>query len=154
MDISDYAREYEESTQYFFDLYATLSPSNLDMHQPDGWTPRQVIHHMADSETQSHTRIRRIVAEPEGSTIQGYDEAAWARHPRLGYTELPIEHSIALIKAVRASSLDIVSRLTVEDLEKYGMHTDYGRFTMKDWLRAYTNHPREHGDQMMKAIGK
>ena len=154
MDINDYAREYEASTQYFFEKFATVSPADLDRHQPDGWSPRQVIHHMADSETQSQTRIRRIVAEPEGSTIQGYDEAAWARHPRLGYTELPIENSIALIRAVRASSLDIVKRLTMEDLEKYGMHTENGRFTMKDWLRAYTNHPRTHADQMMEAIGK
>ena len=154
MEINDYAREYEESTQYFFDKYATVSKDELDKHQPEGWSPRQVIHHMADSETQSHTRIRRLVAEPNGSTIQGYDEAAWAKYPTLGYTELPVETSLAVVKAVRAASLIIVSRLQSEDLDKHGLHSESGIFTVKDWLRAYTNHPRAHADQMMEAIGK
>jgi len=154
MEINDYANEYEASTQYFFEKYATVSPADLDTHQPDGWSPRQVIHHMADAEVQSHTRVRRLLAEPEGSVILGYDEAMWAENPILGYTVLPIEHSIALLTAVRASSLDVLKRITLDDLEKFGMHTERGKFSMKDWLRAYTNHPRTHADQMMAALGR
>ena len=38
-----------------------------------------VIHHVADSETNSYVRLRRLMAEPAGTAIQGYDEAQWAR---------------------------------------------------------------------------
>ena len=48
MDISDYAREYEASTQYFSDLISGLSAKDLSTSEPGGWTPRQVIHHLAD----------------------------------------------------------------------------------------------------------
>lgn len=154
MDIKDYAAEYEASTKYFFEKFATLRPTDLDKHVPDGWTPRQIAHHMADSETQSYARLRRLIAEPTGSLIQGYDEAMWAENPTLGYTELPIENSIAVYKAVRAASLDILERLKIEDLELSGVHTESGPYTLKNWLRAYTNHPRAHADQMMEAIGK
>jgi hypothetical protein len=131
-----------------------LTPADLDKHIPDGWSPRQIAHHMADSETQSYVRLRRLIAEPTGSVIQGYDEAAWAENPTLGYTELPIENSIAVYQAVRAASLDILKRLKAEDLDRSGLHTDSGHYTTMNWLRAYTKHSCAHADQMMEAIGK
>ncbi len=154
MDINELAAGYEASTKYFLDQYSSLSSSDLDRHQAEGWSPRQVIHHMADSEAQSYARLRRLVAEPAGSSIQGYDEAAWAENPALGYTELPVENSIAVFKAVRTASLDIVKRLKPSDLDLYGTHTESGKYTVGDWIRIYTKHPRVHADQMMEAIGK
>lgn len=154
MDINELAGGYEASTKYFLDQYSSLSPSDLDRHQGDGWSPRQVIHHMADSESQSYARLRRLVAEPSGSLIQGYDEAAWAENATLGYTELPVEHSLAVFKAVRAASLDVVKRLKPADLDLYGNHSETGKYTVGDWIRIYTKHSRVHADQMMEAIGK
>jgi hypothetical protein len=40
------------------------------VHAENEWSARQCIHHMADSEAQSYARLRRLVAEPEGSIIQ------------------------------------------------------------------------------------
>ncbi len=154
MDINDYAHEYETSTQYFFEKFALVTPADLDKHIPNGWSPRQIAHHMADSEAQSYARLRRLIAEPTGSVIQGYDEAAWAENATLGYTELPIENSIAVYKAVRAASLDVLKRMKLEDLDRSGIHTESGHYTIRNWLKAYTNHPRVHADQMMEAIGK
>lgn len=154
MDINELAAGYEASTKHFLDQFSSISSSDLDRHKPEGWSPRQVIHHMADSEAQSYARLRQLLAEPAGSSIQGYDEAAWAQSHALGYTELPIEHSIAVFKAVRTASLDIVKRLKPEDLERYGSHVDSGKYTVADWVRIYTKHPRAHADQMMEAIGK
>ncbi len=152
MDINDYAREYEASTEYFFEKFAMVTSADLEKHIPDGWSSRQIVHHMADSEAQSYARLRRLIAEPIGSTIQGYDEGLWAQNATLGYRELPIENSIAVYQAVRAASLDILKRLTMEDLERSGVHTESGHYTMMNWLRAYTKHPRAHADQMMEAV--
>jgi hypothetical protein len=108
---------------------------------------------MADSEAQSYARLRRLIAEPAGSAIQGYDEAAWAENKSLGYTELPVENSLAVFKAVRAASLDVINRLKPADLERYGNHSETGKYTVGDWIRIYTKHSRVHADQMMEAIG-
>jgi hypothetical protein len=142
MDMNELATGYEASTKYFLDHYSTLSP------------PRQVIHHMADSEAQSYARLRRLIAEPAGSSIQGYDEAAWAENATLGYTKLPVENSLAVFRAVRAASLDIIKGLKPTDLDLYGDHSVSGRYTVGDWIRIYTKHSRVHADQMMEAIGK
>jgi hypothetical protein len=106
---------------------------------------------MADSEAQSYARLRRLVAEPEGSIIQGYDEAAWANEAKLGYADGAVENAIAVYAAVRASSLDLVKRLTEEDLEKFGEHSESGKYTIGRWLETYTRHPYDHGDQMVRA---
>ena len=120
MDINEYARGYEAATKYFADRVAGLSDSDLDRSRPGEWSPRQVIHHVADSEAQSYARLRRLIAEPAGSAIQGYDESGWGKNQTLGYKELPIANSLAVYLAVRASSLDIIKRLKMEDLERYG----------------------------------
>ena len=121
-EITQYANDYEAATNFFLDAVKKLNPADLDKPKSDGWNARQVIHHLADSESQSCARLKRLVAEP-GTAIQGYDENKWAQSATLGYTELPIENSLALFKASRAASLEIIKRLSVEQLSNAGVHT-------------------------------
>jgi len=67
-EITQYANEYEAATNYFLDAVKKLNPADLDKPKSDGWNARQVIHHLADSESQSCARLKRLVAEP-GTTI-------------------------------------------------------------------------------------
>ena len=151
MDIREAAAAYESSTQFFLNLARGVTPELLDVHHENGWSARQIIHHVADSEAQSYARIRRLLAEPEGSVIQGYDEGAWAECEKLGYKDAPVENSIAVYAAVRASSLDVLKRLEESDLLKFGEHTESGKFTIEKWLINYTKHPLDHGDQLIRA---
>jgi len=151
MTIETWAREYETATTAFLEIADALSPDQLDIKHPDGWSPRQIIHHMADSEAQSYARIRRLLAEP-GSIIQGYDEGAWAVSPYLGYETLPVDNSLAVLRAVRAASLDIIQRITPADLATTGVHTESGEYSVERWLTGYTKHPLDHADQLLKAL--
>jgi len=152
MNIGDYASAYEASTQEFLALADSVGHEQLDSREPGEWSARQIIHHMADSETQSYARIRRLVAEPEGSVIQGYDEAAWAECSVLGYEELPVANSLLVILAVRTASLDVIRRLTLADLERTGEHTESGPYTVRKWLDIYTAHASDHANQLRRAL--
>ncbi|NBU31644.1 MAG: hypothetical protein EBS36_00515 [Actinobacteria bacterium] len=143
---------YDASTKYFFACVSKVTSENMDNRHPTGWSARQVIHHMADSETQSYVRLRRLLAEPEGSVIQGYDESAWAECSSLGYETLEIEPSLAVIAAVRSSTSKILELLSDDQLNRFGIHTESGRYSLADWLEIYTRHPREHGDQLLRAL--
>lgn len=149
--IAELVAAYRTSTQVFLDAVARITPDTIDIRDSDGWSARQVVHHMADSEAQSYARLRRLLAEP-GSVIQGYDEDAWSRSPKLGYESLPIEHSLAVVAAVRTASADLLERMSPSDLELHGEHTERGRFTVADWVRVYSSHPRDHAEQLLKAI--
>jgi hypothetical protein len=125
------------------------SEADLDRHGPTGWSARQVVHHLADSETMAATRVRRLVADDDPVTIQGYDEPVWAE--RLHY-DRPVAASLALIGAVRAASHELVSRLTPEEWERSGVHTEGGAYSVDRWLEIYADHCHEHADQIRRAL--
>jgi hypothetical protein len=151
MSLTDDVAAYSMATSQFLHDAAIVDDENLDRHVEGGWSARQVIHHVADSEAQSYARLRRLLAEPAGSVIQGYDEAAWAECQQLGYQDLPVVHPLEVFKAVRLASLDVLSRLRESDLESYGEHTESGRYTLATWLAVYTEHPRAHAAQLLEA---
>jgi hypothetical protein len=150
--MKNFAERYKKATEEFLDLVETLRDKDLDKSDNEGWSPRQVIHHMADSESQSYARLRRLIAEP-GSTIQGYDEGKWAENATLGYRTEDIEDSLKIIKAVRKSSYKLLKRLSEEQLNNSGVHTETGHYTVNDWLNSYVNHPVDHANQIRKQLG-
>ena len=55
-----------------------LNEAQLDTpYREGGWTVRQVVHHLADSHTNSFVRFKLALTE-DWPTIKPYDEAAWA----------------------------------------------------------------------------
>jgi hypothetical protein len=151
-DLAEAIAAYRSATEEFLAVAAELSDDQLDREPPEpgGWTPRMVIHHVADSETNSYVRLRRLLAEPEGSTIQGYDEGRWAE---VLHYDRPVAGSLAVFRAVRDSSAELLSTLDFGDLGRAGVHTESGPYTVADWLRTYVAHARDHAEQIRWALG-
>ncbi len=145
------AEKYRQATEELLTLAQSISTTGLDRRDEDGWSPRQVIHHLADSEAQSYARLRRLIAEP-GTMIQGYDESIWAENSTLGYKSEPIESALEVFAAVRKASYELILRLTTTDLERFGEHSESGRYSINDWLTNYINHPIDHANQMRKQL--
>lgn len=145
--MTNFAEEYRESTKQFLDLVASLRPEDLDKSDGEGWNPRQVIHHLADSEAQSYARLRRLLAEP-GTIIQGYDEGLWANNPTLGYKTRDIATSLEVFASVRKASYELLCDLTEEQLDNTCTHSESGEYSVRSWLRSYTRHPLDHSEQI------
>jgi len=113
------------------------------------WTAREVVHHLADSETTSCLRLRRMLAmdRPE---LQSYDEAAWAVEPRLAYDE-PIEPPLAVLDAVRAATAVLLRRLDDADFARLGVHPEHDDYSVQIWLEIYADHAHIHADQIRRA---
>ena len=130
---------------------AEITDAELDRAPANGgWTARQVAHHLADSEAMAYTRLRRLVADAEPVTIQGYDEPRWAE--RLHY-ERPIAEAVAVAHAVRAASLSLLESLTPDEWERRGEHSESGTYSVDRWLEIYAGHPHEHAQQIRAARG-
>jgi hypothetical protein len=151
MSINQIAADYQAATREFLTLSKSLSDTDYDRSDAEGWTPRQVIHHVADSEAQSYARLRRLIAEP-GTIIQGYDEGKWAESSTLGYADAPVESAIAVFTAVREASYLLLLRLSESQLDNTGTHSESGEYSIRDWIRSYTNHPTDHADQIRKQL--
>jgi len=149
--MQELAEKYKKATQEFLNLVTQISPNQLDKADKEGWTPRQVIHHLADSEAQSYSRLRRLIAEP-GSLIQGYDENKWAESSKLGYKSEDVQSSLEVFKAVRQASFELIKRLSEKDLEIEGTHSESGAYSVGKWIKTYTNHPLDHANQIREQL--
>jgi hypothetical protein len=132
------------------DALSGVDEADLDRDPGGGeWTARQVVHHLADSEAMAYIRLRRLIAEDE-PLIQGYDEPEWAR--RLHY-QLPIEESLAVLRAVRGASLALLEALTPAEWERTGTHSESGAYSVDRWLGIYAEHSHDHAEQIRRARG-
>lgn len=129
-----------------------IGRASLDTRPEDGsWTPREIVHHLADSEMTSAIRLRTLLAEDE-PLIRGYDEEGYAR--RFAYAERPVGPALEALRAARATTLQILERLADADWARAGRHSESGDYGVETWLRIYSEHAHEHADQIRRAAGR
>lgn len=109
------------------------------------WSACEIVHHLADSETASALRLRKLLTE-EHALIQGYDQDEYA--VRLKYNERDFAPALEAFHAARANTAPILDRMTDEDWTREGTHTESGRYTVEDWLRIYAAHAHNHAAQI------
>jgi hypothetical protein len=141
--------QYKDGYRAVREALDQLSEEELDMRPADGWTPREIAHHLADSEAMSYIRLRRLLAE-DHPVIQGYDEPEYAR--RLHY-DRPIASSLEVFRAVRVASAELLDSLGEDEWAREGTHSESGRYTMDEWLEIYAAHAHDHAAQMLRAHG-
>jgi hypothetical protein len=152
VDAQGWAREYEAATDEFLRAAALITPDTLDRHLAGAKSPRQLVRYLTDAQAQGYVRLVRLLAEPDGSSIQSYDDAAWASSPITGYDDLAIEHALALFRALRQCALDLLVRLSDEDLLRFAEHAETGRYTLVTWLTNYVEHPLEYAAQLRETL--
>lgn len=142
--LARYAGGYEA----VLDALRGITEQELDRGaEAGGWTPRQIVHHLADSETTSYIRVRRLLAE-EQPVILSYDEELFAR--RLHYNR-PIDASLEVLRAVRRATLSLLERLNEAEWARCGSHSEQGPYGVEDWLEIYAAHAHDHADQIRRA---
>jgi hypothetical protein len=127
---------------------AGITEAELDERpSADAWTAREIVHHLADSETNSYVRLRKLIAEDD-PTLMAYDEAEWARRLHYGRS---IEPSLAVFKAVRDASAQLVDALSPIDWQRSGTHPEHGAYSIDTWLEIYAAHAVDHAAQIQRA---
>lgn len=143
-------RQYRDGFRAVAEALDGATEEELDRSVSGGWTPRQVVHHLADSEMMSAIRIRRLLAEPN-PVVYGYDEKAFAE--RLT-ADRPIEPSLQAMRWARETCSQLLDRMTEDDWRIVGTHTETGRYGTEDWLKIYAAHAHEHAAQIKRSRGK
>ena len=120
---------------------AGLSEAQLDTpYRPDGWTVRQVVHHLPDSHLNSYTRLKLALTE-DVPTIRTYDEAAWAGLPDAAG---PVEMSLTLLEHLHERWVYLWERLADEDWARRLRHPELGDMTLDALLAFYAWHGDHH----------
>lgn len=114
---------------------------------PGKWSAREIVHHLADSETASAIRLRKLLTE-DNPVIQGYDQDEYA--VRLKYNERDTAAALEAFHAARANTAQILDRLSDTDWSRTGTHTESGSYSVEDWLRIYAAHAHNHAAQIRR----
>lgn len=112
---------------------------------PGKWSAAEIIHHLADSETTSGLRLRRLLAE-DHPLIQGYDQDQYAA--KLHYGERDISPSLQAFNYARLTTGQLLDLMTEEDWHREGTHSESGSYSSEDWLRIYAAHAHNHAAQI------
>jgi hypothetical protein len=140
--------QYENGFAAVSAALEAITDAELEAREAPGeWSPREIVHHLADSEMTSALRLRLLIAQ-DAPTLLRYDQEAFVRHL---YPDRPIAPSLAAFEAARAATAPILRRLSEEQWRRAGTHSESGRYTVEDWLRIYGVHAHDHADQIRRA---
>lgn len=120
-----------------------LTDIQLDTpYRPEGWTVRQVVHHLADSHMNGFIRAKLMLTE-DFPTVKPYKEALWAE--LVDSKNLPIASSLQIISAVHYRWVVLLNALTEADLSLKYYHPQYEKeVTMLEYLGLYSWHSNHH----------
>lgn len=139
---------YEDGYRAVTDALEGMTAAERDAREAPGeWSPREIVHHLADSEMTSAIRLRLLIAE-DRPTILGYDQEAFVANL---FPDRPIEPSLAAFAAARDATAPILRRLDEEQWQRAGTHSESGPYSVADWLRIYAVHAHDHADQIRRA---
>jgi len=119
-----------------------LSDEQLDtQYRPEGWTVRQVIHHIGDSHMNALIRFKLALTE-ENPTIRPYFEDRWAN---LSDVKMPVEVSLSLVESIHKRWGNVLRNMSEKDFERTLFHPEHNKsFTLAQMLHMYSWHGKHH----------
>lgn len=118
-----------------------LSEARLDRrYRPEGWTVRQVVHHLADEHINAFTYFKMALTEDE-PVVKTYDEPRWAETGDA--RAAPVELSVNLLTGLHARWVVLLNSLDEEGFGRAYIHRR-GRVSIDDAIQLYAWHGLHH----------
>ena len=119
-----------------------LTVEQLDTpYRPEGWTVRQVVHHIADSHINAFVRFKLALTE-EKPTVKTYAEERWAELP--DSKDAPVEISLSLVEAIHDRWIILLNSLALPDFKREFLHPDLGNVPLEITVQLYAWHGSHH----------
>ncbi len=137
-----YLTDVEQAPANLRAAIKALSDQQLDTpYRPEGWTVRQVVHHVPDSHLNAYIRFKLALTEDE-PTIKPYAEDRWAE---LADTQdTPVEVSLAMLDSLHDRWVRLLRSLTPEQWKREFRHPALGAMPLEKNLALYAWHGRHH----------
>jgi hypothetical protein len=121
---------------------AGLSDEQLNTpYRPEGWTVRQVVHHVPESHMNSYVRFKLALTEEE-PTIKPYFEDRWAQLEDAN--QAPVGLSLDLLDALHGRWVWFLRSLKDADFQRTFRHPELGIVSLDRNIALYAWHGRHH----------
>lgn len=121
---------------------AGLDDQQLDTPYRDGgWTVRQVVHHLGDSQLNAYARIKLLLTE-DRPTVKVWHEQLWAELPDA--RTAPVEVSLRLLEGVHERWVGALRGQPEAAFRRVLVHPESGELSLDDMLALYAWHGDHH----------
>lgn len=146
--IEELIRSYAEGPRLLETAVTGLSQAELHFTPgPGHWSIHENVVHVADTDIVAAARMRYVIAEP-GATLVSFEQTKWAR--AMAYQSQSLEQALTLLRAIRASTSEVLRRAPREAWEQTGLNTEAGPQTL-EWL---VEHFADHVPYHLRTIAK
>ena len=113
--------------------------------RPGAWTPRQIVHHMADAHQVMMGRVRLILTE-EQPPVKTFDENSWAE--LADAKTAPVEESLRILEGLHERIARLIASRPHEDMLREMFHPEQGLVKLDRLLSYLDWHGRHHTAQI------
>lgn len=111
-------------------------------YRPEGWTVKQVIHHLADSHMNAYIRFHWALTEDQPK-IKAYDEKSWAELPY--QNNVAVETSVSLLSSLHERWVVLLNNMNDEEFDKIYIHPDGDKvYVLRKVAMIYAWHGSHH----------
>ncbi len=114
-------------------------------YRQGGWTGKEVLIHVKDSETVNYDRLRRIISE-DNPILWYFEQDQWQRN--LDYANQDIALAKNLFMVTRDAFIEAVGMHLEKFGKKEGVHSRRGLMTMKQLIEFSLWHADKHIKQL------
>ena len=132
---------------------AHLNDEELNQaYRPDGWTVRQVIHHIPDSHMNAYIRFKQAITE-DIPVIRPYYEERWAETEEGKSGD--IQMSVDLLASLHQRWVAFLKTLKQEDYQRRYIHPAHAKeLTLANMLGMYAWHGKHHLAHIKNTVEK
>jgi len=119
---------------------------------PERWSILEIAAHLSDVEIAIGFRVRAIVGAPDGVPIAAYDQNLWQQS--MHYNDREPAPTLDAFTAARDNNLRLYRSLDDAAWNKFGIHSERGRESVRDVVRLNAGHDLNHLRQIEAILGK
>ncbi|NND77847.1 MAG: putative metal-dependent hydrolase [Flavobacteriales bacterium] len=120
------------------------------IYRPEGWSIRQVVHHLADSHMNSFIRFKLALTE-DLPTIRPYNEAKWAEMD--DHLKTDVSASLLILEGVHLRWNVLLNAMNNEDFNRKYHHPESNReYTLAEATSLYAWHCKHHLAHLLQAM--
>jgi hypothetical protein len=120
-----------------------LTDAQLDTtYRVGGWTIRQIVHHLADSQINAYVRFKLALTE-EQPFVKPYYEDKWAKLE--DSLKLPIEPSLKILEGIHHRWAFMIDQLSVDERNRTFIQPEEMKaYHLKEHIARYVWHGQHH----------
>jgi hypothetical protein len=120
-------------------------PQATRLEREGGWSIADVVAHLGDLELVYAVRIRTILAGAGDTPLAALNQNAWIERV---HRREPLSELLERFRQQRAHNVALLERLNAEELERSGIHPQYGPITVRAAAERLVRHDEKHLAQL------